>query len=196
MLIVGPIVNVNYYHRLLDLVSRRGLKDRVHFIGYTETPSVWFKHAHVSVVCSPREGFGRVTIEAMFHGLPVVGAAAAGTAEIIQDNVNGLLYPPKDPIALGVQLRRLADNPELRQLIAAMARERARDFCSAEDQMNPLVDRLGQLRGKGNLLVSVGNLLSPAITILAQYDARRMRLWDLVRLIARRVSTRLGLARK
>lgn len=39
------------------------------------------------------ETFGRVTIEAMAFGLPVLGTDAGGTKEIVENNVTGLLHP-------------------------------------------------------------------------------------------------------
>ncbi|KAM1333711.1 hypothetical protein FF1_009592 [Malus domestica] len=39
------------------------------------------------------ETFGRVTIEAMAFGLPVLGTEAGGTKEIVEHNVTGLLHP-------------------------------------------------------------------------------------------------------
>jgi glycosyltransferase involved in cell wall biosynthesis len=43
-------------------------------------------------MCSKNEAQGRVTVEAMFNGCPVIGYASAGTLEIIKDKENGFLY--------------------------------------------------------------------------------------------------------
>lgn len=50
------------------------------------------KKIDVELVCSRAEAFGRVTIEAMMGGIPVIGSNTGGTIELIQNNVNGLLF--------------------------------------------------------------------------------------------------------
>ena len=43
-------------------------------------------------MCSKNEAQGRVTIEAMFYGCPIIGFNSGGTKEIIKDGENGFLY--------------------------------------------------------------------------------------------------------
>ena len=49
--------------------------------------------AHVGLMCSECEAFGRVTVEAMRAGLPVCRTNSGGAPEIIDPGVNGLLSP-------------------------------------------------------------------------------------------------------
>jgi glycosyltransferase involved in cell wall biosynthesis len=58
----------------------------------------------------------------------VIATAQGGPAEIIENEVDGLLIPPNDTTALAHALRRLAARPELRRTIGAAARHRAQDF--------------------------------------------------------------------
>ena len=44
---------------------------------------------------SPYEAFGRVTIEYMMAGLPVIGRNGGATPEIIKENETGMLYNSK-----------------------------------------------------------------------------------------------------
>ena len=80
---------------------------------------------HASIVPEP---FGLVVVEAMAAGLPVVAADAGGPAEIITDEVDGLLYPLGDVEALAATLRRLAGDASWRARLGAAARERASNF--------------------------------------------------------------------
>lgn len=57
------------------------------------------------------EPFGQVVIEGMAGRVPVIAAAAGGPAEVITDDVNGVLYPMGDQSALAAAMRRLADDP-------------------------------------------------------------------------------------
>jgi len=70
---------------------------------------------HASVIPEP---FGQVVIEGMAAGLAVIAADAGGPAEVITNDVDGLLYPPGDASALAAHLRTLADDPTARLRLA------------------------------------------------------------------------------
>ncbi|XP_021731949.1 uncharacterized protein LOC110698743 [Chenopodium quinoa] len=72
------------------------------------------------------ETFGRVTIEAMAFGLPVLGTDAGGTKEIVEQNITGLLHPVGHPgtKVLAENLRYLLKNPSIRQQMGLRGREK------------------------------------------------------------------------
>ncbi|KAG8379906.1 hypothetical protein BUALT_Bualt07G0137900 [Buddleja alternifolia] len=72
------------------------------------------------------ETFGRVTIEAMAFGLPVLGTDSGGTREIVEHNVTGLLHPLGRPGAqvLSRNLEYLLQNPSRRQEMGKKGREK------------------------------------------------------------------------
>ena len=57
-------------------------------------------------MCSRAEAFGRVTVEAMKLGLPVIGAARGATPELVRDGWNGLLYAHGDANELAGKIDR------------------------------------------------------------------------------------------
>jgi glycosyltransferase involved in cell wall biosynthesis len=118
-----------YGSALRRLAVRLGIADRVTFSGFREDVAAELSRldvlVHASVVPEP---FGRVIVEGMAAGLPVIATGQGGPAEIIENEANGLLVPPNDTAALMHALRRLAARPELRRTLGAAARERARDF--------------------------------------------------------------------
>jgi glycosyltransferase involved in cell wall biosynthesis len=62
-------------------------------------PSAWevISKADGLLVCSRNEAFGRVTVEGMLMGTPVIGAASGGTIELIgSDEERGYLFQPDD----------------------------------------------------------------------------------------------------
>jgi glycosyltransferase involved in cell wall biosynthesis len=64
------------------------------------------------VLPSPSEGLGRVILEAMARGRPVVGSRSGGIPELIEDGVTGRLFTPGDPQALADALVEILTDPE------------------------------------------------------------------------------------
>ncbi len=86
--------------------------------GYDDpTPS------HVALMCSHSEAFGRVTVEAIKFGLPVIGANSDGTRELIREGWNGLLYPRGQLAELADRIDRLYWDQELRARLGENGRE-------------------------------------------------------------------------
>lgn len=80
------------------------------FHQFTETPNFHFAWCDFVIVPSIKpEPFGRVAIEGMAFGKPVVGTRHGGLVEIIEDGVSGFLVSPTDPADLGKTLVRLND---------------------------------------------------------------------------------------
>ncbi|WP_280399266.1 glycosyltransferase family 4 protein [Nocardia carnea] len=101
----------------------------VEFTGHADDPAPYFAHADIAVHCSVlAEPFGQVVVEAMGAGCAVVAADAGGPTEIIRPELDGVLTPPGDPVALAAALDRLVADPALRTRLGAAARDRARDF--------------------------------------------------------------------
>lgn len=69
------------------------------------------------------EQLGRVLIEAMAVGVPVVGARSGAIAEVIGDA--GLLFEEDNAVDLAKQLKQLNDDPELRMMLHQKGRQRA-----------------------------------------------------------------------
>lgn len=88
--------NTEYGNFLRRLAKQLGIESRVAFIDFTLDPHSFVSEANVALMCSRGEPFGRVTVEAMKLGKPVIGAIGAGTSELIQHGVNGFLYPLGD----------------------------------------------------------------------------------------------------
>jgi len=61
------------------------------------------------------EGNPRVILESFQFARPVVATAAGGTPELIEDDVNGVLVPPKDPERFAEAVLELAGDPKRRK---------------------------------------------------------------------------------
>jgi glycosyltransferase involved in cell wall biosynthesis len=69
-----------------------------------------------------REGLPVVIMEAMAAGLPVVASELSGIPEVVEDEVTGLLVPPRDVEALARAIERIATDAALRERLAGAAR--------------------------------------------------------------------------
>jgi glycosyltransferase involved in cell wall biosynthesis len=77
------------------------------------------------VLPSRSEAMGRVLLEAAAAGKPRIGAAVNGIPSVIEDGVDGLLFPKNDVDALAERLTRVMSSPDLRRRLGAAARARA-----------------------------------------------------------------------
>lgn len=68
-------------------------------------------NAHAFVLASWAEPLGVALMEAMSCEVPTIGTAAGGVAELITDGVDGVLVPPRDPVALADAIAQLAHDP-------------------------------------------------------------------------------------
>jgi len=111
------------------IVGDGPLRDRIpDAIGFIE-PSMlgsYYEQAAVVVCPSRREGYGVVAREAMAYGRPVVASAVGGLVDAVEDEVTGLLVPPRDPNALRAAIERLLGDDELRGRLGGTGREKAR----------------------------------------------------------------------
>jgi glycosyltransferase involved in cell wall biosynthesis len=78
------------------------------------------------LLCLPSraEGLGRVVIEAMCRGRAVVGAAAGGIPDLVDEGADGLLAPPGDPARLADALARVLSDRKLAARLGSAARRK------------------------------------------------------------------------
>lgn len=101
-----------------------------------------YRTSHVFALPSSAEAFGIAAVEASASGLPVVAARVGGLADIVDDGTSGYLVEPDDTAALADALRRLVDDPALRQRMGAAARRRAEEHFDATRNARAIVDLL------------------------------------------------------
>ena len=89
-----------YRQRLLAEAASLGIAEVVEHQGHVEDASAEYDAAHVVIVPSRREAFGRVTVEAMLRSRPVIAAASGASTELVQPGGSGLLYDPGRPESL------------------------------------------------------------------------------------------------
>lgn len=121
--IVGRAFNEDepFEASLKAYVRQHRLEARVHFVAFQADLAATLSQLDGLLHCSIKpEPFGRVLIEAMAVGVPVVGARAGGVPEILTDGVDGLLAAPGQLAEYLQHLVTLVEDPGRG---AALARE-------------------------------------------------------------------------
>ncbi|OYN75042.1 glycosyltransferase family 4 protein [Mycolicibacterium sphagni] len=122
------LVGTGSHQPLHSLAESLGVADLLTIHGPTPDLRPYWAAAHVGLMCSQSEAFGRVTVEAMRAGLPVCGTNSGGTPEIIEPAVAGLLSPAGDAHALAANLMTLEADEDLRRRLAHGALESSQRF--------------------------------------------------------------------
>ena len=106
---------------------RLGVAERSHFVGFRSDVPALLRAAdvvaHASVYPEP---FGRVIVEGMLAGRPVIATRAGGVEEIVTDGETGVLVPPDDPAALAAAIAALRSEPARAASLAARGAAHAR----------------------------------------------------------------------
>ncbi len=119
-------------HRLQERIAELEMTQKVRFANYVppEETLPYYALAYVLVLPSitttiGKETWGLVVNEAMNQGCPVVTTDAVGAAAggLVQDGINGLVVPERDPEALKAALQRLLDQPDQRLRMSQNSRD-------------------------------------------------------------------------
>jgi len=140
-LIVGGVHRAGrqYAEMLRQRVRALGAEEIVSFIGLRHDVPDILNALDIVVHASVRpEPFGRVILEAMMLGRPVIAAAAGGVTEFVDEDRTGLLVPPGDVAALAAAIAALAADPARRRRIGQQAQVYARERFSISEHVRAM----------------------------------------------------------
>lgn len=129
-----------YTRSLAEQVNSSGLSDQVIWAGMVKHPSMMMNCLDILVHPALTEGSGRVIMEAMAAGKPVVAMKSGGVQELIRDGENGFLIQPGNDQDLAVKVKLLLEDEYLRRNIAANARIYAHSHFSNQANMRAIED--------------------------------------------------------
>lgn len=123
----------DYVAELHALTSKLKLENCVHFTGHVaDVQSILPKLDIIAHASTSGEPFGRVIVEGMAHGKPVIATDGGGVPEVIANNETGLLVPMNDHEALAKAMIRLIKDPKLAMALGRKGKQRAMEAFSVE----------------------------------------------------------------
>lgn len=123
LVLIGREDDHVYVQRLRDHIHGLNLHSQIRFLAEMPQQQLaqYMAQAHVCVLPSLSEGLGRVVVEAMAAGTPVIGSQVGGIPDVIQDSITGFLVPSGDETALAEKLRWILEHPEKTQEMGQQA---------------------------------------------------------------------------
>lgn len=125
LLIVGKGRRI-YAQRIKYYIKQHKMLDNVEFVGYVNDPTEIYKKMDCLLMCSKSEGMGRVTIEAMTYGKPIIGFDGGATTELVKHKENGLIYSKDEELIQHMET--LVENRDLVKKYGQNGRSRASEY--------------------------------------------------------------------
>jgi len=143
----------DYIQQLHQKVAEMGLENRVKFLGFrSNIPQLMAACDLVAHTSTSPEPFGRVIIEAMLCGRPVVAAKAGGAIELVEHGINGFLVTPGEPQELAQVINTCLQETETTATMANYARTSASqrfDVTTINQQIAQLLSQYGLDKSTG-----------------------------------------------
>lgn len=133
---------------LAALAAKLGIQNRIVMAGFQKDVRPFYRMAMVMALPSHSEGSPYVVLEAMMAALPVVATRVGGIPELIQDGINGLLIPSRDPGAMAEALQRLMMDSALRGQLGIAGNHYATGNHSFETYIENLIRFYKEIREK------------------------------------------------
>jgi glycosyltransferase involved in cell wall biosynthesis len=107
--IYGSTENESYLSEIVYYIKMNNLQHDIILNAPVSNIFPILKQSTALLVCSKFEAFGRVTVEALKTGIPVIAANSGGTKEIVEHGVNGLFYESGDVDDLSEKILQLKE---------------------------------------------------------------------------------------
>ncbi len=126
----GPLKN-----KLETKVKRLGLNNHVRFLGIRDDLAEILQTIDLFALPSLNEGMGRVLVEAMACSKPVVASCVGGIRDVVQDNITGVLVPPKDADKLAIAIVDLLKDKDRARKMGLEGKKRATDYFTVKSMV-------------------------------------------------------------
>jgi glycosyltransferase involved in cell wall biosynthesis len=119
---------------------KKNANGKVKFLGWREDIDEIMPLFDMLVLPSLNEGMGRVLVEAMAAGKPVVASRVGGIPDLVRHDETGYLVPPADEEALADGIKKLLDNPAK----AKQMGQRGKEYC-LQFSLEAMIEKLDNL---------------------------------------------------
>ena len=150
--IIGHVMDEDYFKEIQGSVKNQGLTGYIRFEPFVKNPGQRMKCYDAVVLTTYCETFGLVLVEAMHAGVTVIGSDCGGVPEIIDHEINGLLFSPGSADGLAEEISRLYRDPVLLANCKKQAHKKAVQEFSEHHHFVRLEEILANIcnPGKGN----------------------------------------------
>ena len=142
----GPLyAPAHYDDHLKHLACKLGLGSQAIFTGFRGDILNVMAAMDVLVCAADQEALGRVVLEAMALGKPVIATRAGGPMEIVEHGVTGFLVPPRDAAALAGAISTCLSDLDAARRMGHTGRERAQTLYTIRNnvrQVHRLYDEI------------------------------------------------------
>lgn len=138
-----------YEQELHNLTEELHLTENIEFVGYLNQEQLSDLYKTTTIVVMPSiwpESFGKVGIEAMSGGRPVITSNLGGTSDWLSEGENGFSVPPESPQEIAKKIILLLGNPDLLEQMSFCARESSFRF-STESHVKNLLNIYQEILG-------------------------------------------------
>jgi glycosyltransferase involved in cell wall biosynthesis len=132
--------NNEFINSLNQQVEDLGISDNVIFPGFIEDNVALFQSADLLMHTSKHESFGKIYVEAMAAGIPVVALKGGAASEVVKDNFGGFLFEDKQLDDMVNKILELLKNKDLYANQGKLGRERATSLFSMEQQCEKVLN--------------------------------------------------------
>lgn len=123
-------------------VKEKNLIDQFVFPGFLshEELAKYYAVSDLFLHTASYEGFGKVYVEAMYYGLPIISTETSGAGEVLEDGRNGYVLDSDDPVLFADKIEFLLDNETLYQKMSEYNREKAVERFDRQKNIARLVE--------------------------------------------------------
>ena len=120
-------------------IKSKNLEDNVKLLGYKDNLRQMLKNYQIGLMCSKSEGFGRTTVEYMASGLLVIASDTGANIELINNNIDGIIYEYNNIKELKEKIEYVLDNQSLINKISANAHKKVCERFGIERNVREII---------------------------------------------------------
>jgi glycosyltransferase involved in cell wall biosynthesis len=136
-MVVGHTMDEEYLESLKEKSKQLDIENKIIFTGFTKEVNEHMQLFDANILATPKETFGLVVIEAMANKVCMIATNAGGPLEIIEDNIDGLLFN-RTSEDLANKIKKLYENSDFRKQIALKGYKKAKEKFDKQTQLNKL----------------------------------------------------------